>query len=118
MDRGTPPDDDPDDGEDASADDEEQRDLQDQHASNGHVSDGSHVGYNLEQALGSDHGQEITPGVSVGDHTRCDRTRSHNNDPSLTTFFNDPPPQPPARGGRGRGKEVDGVEETLRAIVF
>lgn len=69
MDRGAPP-------AGQVADDDDLDDLRAAHGSKGtggHVRDGSHVGYN--QARTCDR----------SDHTRCDRKRSHYNDPSLTT---------------------------------
>ena len=105
MDRGEIPDAADDVREDETDNDPKQRDLQEQHTSQRRVNDGSHVGYNLPEASGND-GEQITPDVSAVDHIRCDRTQSHNNDPSLTIFSNDPPPQPPARGGRERAKRI------------
>lgn len=76
------------DGEDAAAD-AAMRETQDP---DGPVSGGSHVGYNPDA--------ELHPTCDPIDHTRCDRTQSHQNDPSLTKVRT-PTPQ------AGRSEDLD-----------
>jgi hypothetical protein len=118
MDRGAPP---KDTGDDGNAPGDDQPDMQLPHASDGNegrVSGGSHVEYNSgqsarETSLGpvSDGSHveynpdgELHPTCDRMNHTRCDRTQSHYNDPSLTTLS----PLTPQAGDRD---DDDGSDE-------
>lgn len=123
MDRGVPPsdlgpDDDP--NEDAGNDSDElnpeaMRGLHGSFDENSNVTHASHAEYN--SGIECDGG--VTAGVSAADHSRCDRTPSHYNDPSLTALSNEKkesPPLPPA-GGRVRAKRLSEIEGALRDLT-
>jgi len=111
MDRGDIPEasgDESDDDENENQAAESGEDMQPENSSgDGPVNDGLHVGCN----------SKVTPAVTDKGVTAGVTDKGVTPErPSLTTFSNDSPPNPPRGGGRGRGVKVDEVDVALRAL--
>ncbi|CAA2142810.1 helix-turn-helix domain-containing protein [Hyphomicrobium sp. ghe19] len=120
MDRGEPPTiDEPDDVDpnDDGGEYDGQGEFEAMHVSHG--SEGKNSNVTHASHAGCNSSPPITPGVSAADHSRCDHTPSHQNDPSLTALPNgkkESPPQPPV-GGRGRARRLSETESALREVT-